>query len=166
MARIILLEGLDGTGKTTMAKMLSDLGIPQIINDHNYVGVSGLTQAKIDFYQQIRELPQDVTYCLDRHILTDICYDSARGLDVEWAYEEWERFLDENEVIPAVFLRDYTEDGLDGHSREFLNSVALFYMFHVLMYDLKAYYYFWETEAIVPLTIGEDYCINYKLRSI
>lgn len=92
---IIVFEGADCLGKTTLANRVSNLlGIPVVKKDFSWVNKEDLTGSKIEEYARVSasalmQLAGSTDFIVDRMAMSSIAYSHAykRVTDLDWAHE-------------------------------------------------------------------------------
>jgi len=151
MAQLIVFEGIDGSGKTSLSRMfhahLQETGIPaiwlrepsdsplgerirRIAQDHDAISI----QQELDLFIQDRRwdvetnilpaLRSGTTVVMDRYFYSNACYQGARGLDPDDILRMNRRFAPEADI---VFIIDVDVDrALDRISRGRQGTAKLF----------------------------------------
>lgn len=131
MARFILIEGIDGAGKTTLADKLAKKEGYRIVEKPNSPEPADIVK-NADFYALIDSLDSDTIWILDRYLPTEIAYESARGNSVVLWLGRYAEFLQKHEVEQIWLFRDLPESGEFSDDKlncdyEFLNKVQTNY---------------------------------------
>lgn len=99
---IIVLDGPDHTGKSTIAKLFADLLPAKVIHT---VRKPFSSKQDLSFERELIELPKHKMYILDRHTPSDIAYGLLRGENVDHFTISWRLFQSSTKVLPIYLTR-------------------------------------------------------------
>lgn len=114
MAKLILVEGPDNSGKTTFIQGLESLGakvmkFPKKTSEGRFTCV---TRSEVAIFEtMLQYINNDQTYVLDRGGLSNIVYESVlRGKRTDVFMDDFQRFIENNQVLVVGLTRNKLED--------------------------------------------------------
>lgn len=139
MSRLIILEGADCTGKTTLAKALALAGF-------SYQHSSGnpkLLAVAEEYHMAVLESAKVCLNCgqnvvLDRHWVSEVVYAEVMGRETLY---QWKKIRDELTVLPVLYVHCNSPSAITrmvAHSNEHTYTTAQFkkieHRYNTLMY--------------------------------
>lgn len=147
MAKLILVEGPDNSGKSTFIKMLQErfaskvklLSFPKKNVDGNRFTIVTRNEVAI-FEEMLQHLDPSYTYILDRGYISNIVYEQLRGIDPARYMGDLERLFVYNDVVVVPMTRNHIgidfKDDLITLDKDQFNSVINLFNYYYHHYDL------------------------------
>ena len=163
---IILVDGIDRVGKSTLCKMLSDeLGIPSNKDDTRYLGTHRdvvVNTEKINTFVNLIEngCLKDVIF--DRFHLTEYVYSAVeRGFINKHMFDVDKRLCNLNDLVILIYVRptDIVKSSVE-HGKDLSEHDALFSTFYNLskiQYKIKTSYNYFDDVIKEVKRIREEY---------